>query len=201
VAAVAIDAAEVVCEPFPIPGYFRRVYGIAIAEDYVAGVWLAYDAEHDRAFAYSEYCRSSTEHPAVHAQAIKARGDWPGRMIGPTELLGVYQSLGLRISPASNVETATQETVSRLSSKRLQVFRTCQKLIGELVKGLPGPILTAAICAVSGLAIAALPPRAQWDRSMIGLKPGPRHKAEYEPFRELYAGTEPPLRSDASPRR
>ena len=195
----ATDTDGVVCDAFPLRGYFRRVYGIAIAEDYVAAVRLAYDEEHDRAFAYSEYCRSSAEHPAVHTQAIRARGNWPGRMIGPTELLCVYRSLGLRISPVSNVETATQETVSRLSSKRLQVFRTCQKLIGELVEGTPGPALAATKCAGSALGIAELRPRDQWTREMIGIKPEPRHWAAHDPFKELYARIEPPPRSN-SPR-
>jgi hypothetical protein len=189
----------IICEPFPIPGHLRRVYGIAVVGDCVAAVWLAYDSENDRAFTYSEYLRSNTEHPAVHVQAIKARGDWPGRMIGSAELLGVYRSLGLRVSAASSVEA--HGVLLRLSSKRLQVFRICQKLIGELIEGSPGPMLAATAVAVSALGVAALRPRDQWDRSMIGIKPEPRHKTQYDPFRELYAGSETPLRSDAPRRR
>ena len=192
----ATETDRVVCDAFPLPAYFRRVYGIAIAEDYVAAVWLAYDEEHDRAFAYSEYCRSSAEHPAVHTQAIRARGNWPGRMIGPTELLGVYRSLGLRISAASNVEAATNGVRSRLSSKRLRVFCTCPKVIGEL-GGTPGPALAATKCAGSALGIAELRPRDQWTREMIGIKPEPRHWAAHDPFKELYARIEPPPRSNS----
>jgi hypothetical protein len=189
----------IICEPFPIPGHLRRVYGIAVVGDCVAAVWLAYDSENDRAFTYSEYRRSNTERPAVHVQAIKARGDWPGRMIGSAELLGVYRSLGLRVSAAGSVEA--HEALSRLYSKRLQVFRTCEKLIGELAEGAPGPMMAAVTVAVAGLSIAELRPRERWSREMIGIKPEPRHKTQYDPFRELYAGSETPLRSDAPRRR
>jgi hypothetical protein len=193
-------------EPFPIPGYYRQIYGIAIDRDRVAAVWLAFDDERDVAFAHSEHSRSRQAHPAVHAQAIKARGRWPGMLAGwgsaeveGEELLRTYKNLGLLLSAATNVGKVAENMWARLKSGRLLVFRTCEKLINEL-SGLPGPLMCATACAVSGLGIAALRPREQWSCELMGLPPEARHKAQYEPFRELYAGIEPPPRSNA-PRR
>jgi hypothetical protein len=179
--------AEVICGPFPVPGYFRQIYGIAVARDYTAAVWLAIDDERDVGYIHSELCLSGAAPPAVFVQGVRARGSWiPGIALANEEILGAYRRLGLKLSVLNNHEAGICEARSRLASGRLRVFRTCQRWIEEYDGSTSGPLFAATACAVSGLTDAALRPRELWDRTMIGAKPEPRHRADYDPFRKLY---------------
>jgi hypothetical protein len=197
----------IVVEPFEVPGHCRRIFGVAIERDRIAAVWIAIDDERDVAYSNSELCLVGAVPPAVFVQGVKARGAWPGVLVvgGSAQaeaevLLRTSRDLGLKLAVLHSPEAGMRELLVRLSSGRLKVFRTCARLLEEF-RGAPGPTMAAAACAVSGLATAALRPRDQWSREMIGIKPTVRHKTQYEPLRELYAGSETPLRSDTSRRR
>lgn len=64
------------CEPFEIPGYFRRIAGIDFGMNHpTAVVWLAHDPDSDTLYVYDCYSKTDAK-IAVHAAAILARGDW-----------------------------------------------------------------------------------------------------------------------------
>src|SRR5690348_7287717 len=68
------------CEPIEIPPYWPRAYGMDVGWKRTAAIWGAWDRESDTVYAYSEHYMGQAE-PSVHADAIKARGEWiPGAM-------------------------------------------------------------------------------------------------------------------------
>jgi hypothetical protein len=68
----------VVCEPFEIPKHWPRAYGLDVGWNKTAAIFGAVDRETDTAYIYSEHYQGEGE-PAVHAAAIKARGQSAGR--------------------------------------------------------------------------------------------------------------------------
>ncbi len=126
---------DILIEPFTIPDKWPRAYGMDVGWKKTAAVFGAYDASSDIWYLYSEYYRGYAE-PAVHADAIRARGSWmPGTVdshsdrhseAGAVALLTMYEKLGLNISKAQNgpgtVEPSLLDMFQRLSSGRLKVF-------------------------------------------------------------------------------
>lgn len=136
-----ISEREVVVDPFVIPAYFRRVYGLDVGWRRTAVIWLAYDPGNDIAYAYAEHYRGEAE-PTIHATAIKARGDWIPGVIDPAargrlqddgkRLYAMYQELGLNLSLAKNeVEAGLYAVWERLSTGRLKIFKTMQNTLYE----------------------------------------------------------------------
>jgi hypothetical protein len=132
---------DITCEPFPIPNYYRRVFGLDVGWNRTAAVWAAWDHDSDVVYFYDEWYRSEGE-PAVHAAGIRARGDWIPGVIDPsakgrsqtdgTKLIEVYTELGLLLAPADNsVEAGIMTVWERLSEGRLKVFSTLQNWLGE----------------------------------------------------------------------
>lgn len=137
-----VPESDFVIEPFEIPGWMPRAYGLDIGWNRTAAVWAARDLTDDVTYIYSEYYRGAAE-PAVHSQAILARGDWIPGVIDPAangrsqrdgeRMLEVYRRHGLlNLQPANNaVEAGIYEVWSRLSSGRLKVFSSCQNWLAE----------------------------------------------------------------------
>lgn len=131
-----------VCDPFEIPDYWPRAYGMDVGWRKTAAVWGAWDRSSDIVYLYSEYYMGQ-ETPSVHADAIKARGSWIPGAIDPASagssqrdgmrLIDEYVSLGLLLTPAGNtVEAGIHAVYRRLSSGRLKVFRTLNATRSEL---------------------------------------------------------------------
>jgi hypothetical protein len=131
-----IPEAEILCDPFPIPPYWPRAYGLDVGWRKTAAVWGAWDRSTDTVYLYSEYGRAEAE-PSVHAAAIKARGDWIPGVIDPAsrgrqqadgrQLITMYRQAGLKVSEADNaVEAGIYAVYERLSTSRLKVFTTLQ---------------------------------------------------------------------------
>src|SRR5262249_55741096 len=134
-------AEEVICTPFDIPPYWARGYGLDVGWNVTAAVFGAHDRESDVVYIYDEHYRQQAE-PAIHAEAIRARGRWLRGVIDPASagasqadgrrLYPIYESLGLQLSPAENaVESGLLEVWQRLSTGRLRIFATCQNLLKE----------------------------------------------------------------------
>ena len=71
-----VDEAKITVEAFPIPEHWPRINGLDIGWDHpTACSWIAWDREADKVYVYDVY-RQSQEVPAIHAEAIKARGQW-----------------------------------------------------------------------------------------------------------------------------
>lgn len=134
-----IDPSEFTVDPFQIPAYFAKGYGLDVGWNKTAAAFGAWDRDNDIIYIYSEHYRGQAE-PSVHADAIKARGDWLAGAIdyagtdqsSGERLLDIYTGLGLNVVRAKKeVEAGILEVWQRLSTGRLKVFSTCQNWLSE----------------------------------------------------------------------
>jgi hypothetical protein len=136
-----VPESEIVCEPRDIPKHWPRVYGFDVGWNRTAAVWGAIDRESQTVYLYSEHYRGQAE-PAVHAESVRARGQWIPGVIDPAargrgqrdgkQLLTDYIDLGLRLSPAVNaVEAGLYAVWERLSGSRIKVFNTLTNWLDE----------------------------------------------------------------------
>jgi len=136
-----IPLSEILCDPFELPPHWPRTYALDVGWKVTAAVWGAYDRSQDAWYLYTEHYRGQAE-PSIHADAIKARGNWIPGLIDPAaagtsqhdgeRLTDVYAELGLRLEPYKNaVEAGIYDVWQRLSSGRLKVFRTLQNWQAE----------------------------------------------------------------------
>ena len=197
---------EIKVQPFDLPKFWKHVYAMDVGWNRTACLWGAHDTESDILYLYSEHYRGEAE-PAVHAQAIKARGEWiPGvqdpaargrSQIDGQRLSTLYRTLGLHLTPADNaVEAGIYEVWSRMSSGRLKVFSTLSNWFaefriyrrddkGKVVKSNDHLMDATRYLVMSGLPLASFRParevRAAW--------PGAQQKreAEWSPLAALNA--------------
>ena len=119
-----------------------RAFGLDVGWNETAAVWLAWDLEGQVCYVYDEYFRGQAE-PAVHAAAIKAKGDWIQGAIDPAsagasqldgnKLLEVYGELGLHLTPADNSVTAGTTFVwNLLSTGQLKIARHLTHLLKQM---------------------------------------------------------------------
>lgn len=131
----------VTCAPFAIPDYWKRCYGMDVGWNRTTALWLAEDPSDGCRYAYAEYYQGQ-QIPAVHAAAIKARGEWIRGAIDPAsrgrsqdegkKLITQYLGHGLKVTPAVNaVEPGLYDVWSRLSTGRLKFFITLQHTQAE----------------------------------------------------------------------
>lgn len=136
-----VAESEIICDPFAIPPYWPRCFGLDVGWKRTAAVWLAHDRAVDVVYAYTEHYRGEAE-PSVHASAIKARGEWVPGVIDPAargrqqadgkQLFAMYVGLGLDLTLANNeVEAGIYSVWERLSTGRLKIFSTLQNLRAE----------------------------------------------------------------------
>ena len=133
---------DILCDPFEFPAWYRHCYGMDVGWNKTAAIWGALDPEDSCVYLYAEYYRGQAE-PAVHAAAIRGRGDWIPGVIDPAargrgqadgeQLLGAYIGLGLSSLTLANnaVEAGIYAVWERLSTGRLRVFRTLQNFRTE----------------------------------------------------------------------
>ena len=193
-----VPESDILVDPFDIPVYWPRSYGLDVGWNRTAGIWQAHDREADIVYLYSEHYRGKAE-PAVHAEAVRARGDWMMGVIDPAargrgqkdgeQLLQNYRDLGLNLSPAKNaVEAGLFDVWQRLSSGRLKVFRTLQAWLaeyrlyrrddkGQVVKENDHLMDATRYVVVSGLAIATIDPK-----YLNKMGHAPRVVSDYDPF-------------------
>ncbi|MGE5500698.1 MAG: hypothetical protein ACM3W4_02095 [Ignavibacteriales bacterium] len=131
-----------VVEPFDIPKHWRRAFGMDVGWNRTAAVWGAYDEQNDTVYLYAEHYMAEAP-PQVHADAIKARGDWIPGAIDPAsagssqldgrKLVDEYRALLLDLALADNaVEAGIHAIYRRLVSGRLKVFRTLPNFLSEI---------------------------------------------------------------------
>lgn len=131
---------DFLCEPFQIPGWYPRMYGLDVGWKKTAAIWLAHDRDTDIVYAYSEHYRGQAE-PPVHSKAIRLRGDWiPGvidyagtNQSDGKRVMRLYEDEGLILVKANKaVEAGLMEVLDRLSTGRLKIFSTLQHTMGEI---------------------------------------------------------------------
>lgn len=136
-----IEQSEITVTPFAIPAHFAKGYGFDVGWNRTAAIFGAHDRDNDVLYLYAEHYRGQAE-PSIHADAIKARGDWLAGTIDPAargrlikdgeQLIETYRELGLHITPADNtVEAGLLEVWQMLSTARLKVFANCQNWLNE----------------------------------------------------------------------
>lgn len=136
-----VPESEFLVDDFQIPEHWPRVYGMDVGWNRTAAAFGAIDRQTDTLYLFSEHYRGQAE-PAVHAAAIRARGEWIPGVIDPAsrgrtqndgvQLIQIYKDLGLDLETASNaVEAGIYEVWMRLSTGRLKVFRSMNNFLSE----------------------------------------------------------------------
>lgn len=136
-----VEEPTVLVDPFEIPPHWPRVYALDVGWNRTAALWLALDRDTQTVYAYSEHYRGHAE-PSVHANSIRARGDWIPGVVDPAargrsqidghQLIKDYSDLGLRLTAAENsVEAGIYQVYERMSGGRLKIFRNLQSFMQE----------------------------------------------------------------------
>lgn len=174
-----VPESEFVIDDIPVPKHWKKVYGLDVGWNKTACIWGALDPDTDTLYLYAQHYRGQAE-PAIHAQAINAKGKWIPGVIDPaargrsqkdgTQLMQDYIDLGLQLQVAVNaVSAGLDEVWSRLSTGRLKVFRSCKDWLfeyrmyrrdekGKIVKVNDHLMDATRYMVVSGLAIAKVQP-------------------------------------------
>jgi terminase large subunit-like protein len=127
---------------FSLPDHYPRGFGMDVGWNRTAALWGAWNQDTDIVYVYSEHYAAEAI-PAVHADAIKARGAWVRGVIDPAargrsqvdgaQLVEIYRALGLDLEYANNtVSAGIYEVWQRLVSGRLKVFESCASLRAEM---------------------------------------------------------------------
>lgn len=128
-------------DPFEIPFWWKKAYGLDVGWNRTAAIWMALDPESGQIYLYSEHYMGQ-EHPSVHASAIKARGKWIWGAIDPgangsspvdgAKLIDLYEQEGLNIVQAENsVEAGLSMINQRFAAGQLKVFNTLRNFLSE----------------------------------------------------------------------
>lgn len=136
-----VQESEIIVDPFDIPRHWPCAYALDVGWNKTAAIWGAKDRQSNIIYIFSEHYQGAAE-PAVHAQAIRARGDWMRGCIDPasrgrsqkdgTSLMDAYMNLGLTLTPANNaVETGIYEVWRRMSGGGLKIFSNCRNTLAE----------------------------------------------------------------------
>ena len=136
-----IPLEEILVDPFKVPEYWFRSYGMDVGWNRTAVCWAAHDRDTDVVYLYAEHYRAMAE-PSSHVAAVKARGEWIPGVIDPAsigkgqrdgrQLIMEYQTLGLNLTIAENaVEAGIQMVWNRLATGRLLIFRSMRNWQSE----------------------------------------------------------------------
>jgi hypothetical protein len=131
---------DIVVKEFRIPDHWRRAYGLDIRWHTAAAILGALDPESDVLYLNGEYLGDAD--PAVHAAAIRARGEWIPGLFDPAgnsrnradglRLTQIYQDLGLHLQHVDDsIESGILEVSRRMRSGRLKVFPSLPKYLEE----------------------------------------------------------------------
>lgn len=182
-----LQESDILVPPFQIPEHWLRSYGLDIGWNRTAAIFFAWDMDNGGVVAYDEYYVGQKE-PAVHAEALKAKGaDWMEGVIDPASqgvrglkgeiLLDVYREapLSLKLTLADNaVSPGLVKTWHMLSigqfkimnhlvntRNEMRLYRRNEK--GEIVKENDHLMDAMRYNIMSGRAVAKLKPVARPD--------------------------------------
>lgn len=136
-----VSLESMLIDPFELPKYWVKGYALDVGWNKTAVLWGALDRDSDTLYLYSEHYQGLAE-PAVHASAIKARGDMTG-YIDPAaqggsqadgeKLIQLYRNEGLKLALADNAkEAGIFDVYQRMTTGRLKIFTTLTNLQKEL---------------------------------------------------------------------
>lgn len=132
---------SIVVDPFEIPVYWPKAYGLDVGWNRTAAIWGAMDPASKQIYLFSEHYQGEAA-PAIHASAIKARGEWITGTIDPKSenrsqadgirLIDLYKNEGLDLIDADNsVESGIYKVGQMLASGQLKVFSTLRNWLSE----------------------------------------------------------------------
>jgi hypothetical protein len=174
----SISDTGLVVPEFSIPDHWPRAYGLEIRWNTAGVIWGALDPQSDVLYLYSEYFAEAD--PALHAAAIRSRGDWIPGLIDATangrqqtdghRLMQSYRNLGLQLVWTGNpIESGILNVSQRMQSGRLKVFASLTKYLeqrrlyrrderGQIVKEQDN-LQDATRCLVSGISHLSTKPK------------------------------------------
>jgi phage terminase large subunit-like protein len=137
----AVPFEEIQCDTFAIPASWPRMYALDVGWNRTAALWCALDPATDTMYIYDEHYVGD-QVPAVHAYAIKSRGEWITGVIDPAsrgrsmsdgqKIIRMYKDQGLNLFLAKNeVDSGVQMIQQRLVARKIKVFKTCMNLHKE----------------------------------------------------------------------
>jgi phage terminase large subunit-like protein len=120
---------EISCKPFKIPDHYKRMYALDVGWNKTAALWAAIDPDTDTIYIHDEHYMGESP-PAVHAAAIRGRGEWIPGVIDPASrgrsqidglnLFQIYRDMGLKLNKANNeVESGIAHVWALLSTGKL----------------------------------------------------------------------------------
>jgi phage terminase large subunit-like protein len=129
-----IPLEDILVTPFEIPHHFKKLYAMDVGWNRTSALWIAEDPNTGTIYLYDEHYMGEAP-PAIHAQAIKNRGEWIYGVIDPASrgrsqidgqsLITVYKQMGLKLFPANNeVEGGINNVWNMLSVGKIKVFKT-----------------------------------------------------------------------------
>lgn len=131
---------KITCDPFPIPAWWPKAYGLDTGWNKTAAVFGAIDPDSGVVYVYNEYVAGQS-HPAIHAHAIRQRGSY---LIGAADAFGVngedgrkmldvYLAEGLNLVKADKRSTDTGILIvsQMFEADRLKIFNTCLNTLEE----------------------------------------------------------------------
>ncbi len=136
-----VPESEIVVDPFELPEWYLYSAGMDVGWKHTAVVWFAKDPNTGTEYIYDSY-KVGQKEPALHAQAVRARGEWIPVAIDPAargrsqrdgeQLFQDYFDLGLDLVNADNsVESGIYQVWQALSTGKLKVFSSCRNWLGE----------------------------------------------------------------------
>jgi len=136
-----IPESDIIVPDFPIPSHWKKSYGLDVGWNRTAAIWGATDSESGVTYLWSEHYRGQAE-PSVHAEAIRARGNWIPGAVDPAargrsqrdgqKLLENYRDLGMKLTMANNSREAGIFMVwQSLSEGTLKVFGSLRNWLAE----------------------------------------------------------------------
>jgi phage terminase large subunit-like protein len=131
---------QILIDPFQIPKYWPRAYGLDVGWERTACIWGAMDPSTTAVYLFDEYYEQGGPHnaPRNHSAAIQSRGKWIPGVVDPASAyhqLQPFDSLGLDLSHAdNNVEAGILAVFELLATGRLRVFASCPNWFSKFRK-------------------------------------------------------------------
>jgi len=144
-----VAESQLMCDPFEIPGHWPRICGLDIGWEHpTAAVWLAHDRDTSTVYVYDVYAERK-KIPAVHASAIKARGDWipvawphdalQAQKDSGKPMRDLYRNEGVKMLPeraqfedkSYGVEPGVMIMLNRMEKGQFKVFRHLEPWFAE----------------------------------------------------------------------